>query len=75
MAGKFLALHMFMACPPVFKNDFSSDLTFLDYPWNELGKATVVDVGGGVGTSHPKPLLISHALSLVLGKVLGLVLY
>jgi hypothetical protein len=24
---------------------------FVDYPWADLGKATVVDVGGGVGKS------------------------
>ena len=27
-------------------------LTELDYPWSELGEATVVDVGGGVGKSR-----------------------
>jgi hypothetical protein len=32
---------------------FSSPLVF-DYPWNELGKATVVDVGGGIGTYIPQ---------------------
>jgi hypothetical protein len=26
-------------------------MMFLDYPWADLGKATVVDVGGGVGKS------------------------
>lgn len=35
---------------------FSSPLVY-DYPWNELGDATVVDVGGGIGTSiHPNQL-------------------
>ena len=27
-------------------------LTGIDYPWEDLGEATLVDVGGGVGKSH-----------------------
>jgi len=37
--------------------DRRTDLWCADYPWAELGKATVVDVGGGVGESL---LSLSH---------------
>lgn len=30
-------------------NAYNILTAFADYPWGELGKATVVDVGGGVG--------------------------
>lgn len=37
-----------------------------DYPWSELGNATVVDVGGGVGKSmtnlSPRSSVVNHEM-------------
>lgn len=41
-------------------------LTVIDYPWGELGEATVVDVGGGVGKFRPCSFLAPGDSCLVL---------
>ena len=37
-------------------------LTYRDYPWDQLGDATIVDVGGGVGESYTakEPAIMIH---------------
>lgn len=59
----FGAAHLYGSRSCMARSHLRTNLSYTDYPWDSLGKATIVDVGGGVGMwcLHPASDSFQHA--------------